>query len=390
MQNKSKFDELLISYLSNELNKEDEVFVLEWINFDEQNRLYFKELSDVWRLLNVKQAADKIDVNDEWKYFKRAVNNKQQETYLLKEVESIAGEISYDEKRKTKPTFYRIVTTAIAASVLLVIGLTSVVFKNNKPAKQSFATAVDKRNDTLVTFVKYEKNTSGKLKRILLKDGSEVMLSDKSEVYYREPFSGKRRDITLIGRAYFKVAKDKTKPFTVFSGDISTTVLGTRFTVTAFKNSKNIIVRLYEGKVVVKPVSTIKKNIKDYYLKPGQELTYNNLSSAVSLQLFNVGNTNTVKINNSNKINEQPDVPSVPSNETGSWYMFNNQSLEQVFKQLENMYNVQILYSKREVYNRYFIGKFQKSDSVELVLKQIAALNNLKVTNKNSKFIISK
>ena len=136
MQNKSKFDELLVSYLSNELNKEDEAFVSEWINFDEQNRLYFEELDNVWKLLSVKETTDQIDVNAEWKYFKRAVNNKQQETYLLKEVESIADEIADYEKRKTKPTFYSIVTTAIAASVLLVIGLTSVVFKNNKPAKQ--------------------------------------------------------------------------------------------------------------------------------------------------------------------------------------------------------------------------------------------------------------
>lgn len=70
--------------------------------------------------------------------------------------------------------------------------------------------------------------------------------------------------------------------------------------------------------------------------------------------------------------------------------MFNNQSLEQVFDQLALLYNVDIVYSKKDVFNIYFIGKFNKSDSLEAVISQISAVNNLTVTRQNNKFIIAR
>jgi hypothetical protein len=51
---------------------------------------------------------------------------------------------------------------------------------------------------------------------------------------------------------------------------------------------------------------------------------------------------------------------------------------------------VEIKYEPKEVQKMYFIGKFNKSDSVETILKQIAALNNLIVTRQNNTFIISR
>lgn len=384
---KSKFDELLISYLSNELNPEDEEFVLQWINFDGQNRQYFEELSKVWKLLSIKRTTDNIDVTAEWKHFKQTIAKKQQETYLRKEVEGIGNKITENEKRKRGALYKIVVSTAIAVSVGLVIGLTYSLMMNGKPDTQSVTNT--KKTDAVTAFVRQEKNISGKPKQLILNDGSEIILWDKSEVSYPEPFATNERTVLLKGRAFFKVIKDNKRPFTVFSGAISTTVLGTRFSVTAFEEANNITVRLVEGNVVVKPVAGHKKTlIDDFYLLPGQELMYSTISSTAKVRTFKVNNINPVSIPNSAKIYH--DDPSIPLQEKGSWYMFNNQSLEQVFELLENMYDVEIVYSKREVYNKYFIGKFEKSDSVEVVLKQIAKLNNLNVTKENNKFIIGK
>ncbi len=60
--------------------------------------------------------------------------------------------------------------------------------------------------------------------------------------------------------------------------------------------------------------------------------------------------------------------------------MFNNQPLAQVFKQLEEMYGVEIVYRTADIEKMYFIGKFSKNDSVANILNQIASLNNLTVT----------
>lgn len=70
--------------------------------------------------------------------------------------------------------------------------------------------------------------------------------------------------------------------------------------------------------------------------------------------------------------------------------MFNNQPLEQVFKQLEDLFNVEIVYSKKDISKIYFISTFRNSDSLDSILNQIGRLNNLKVTRKNDKFIITK
>lgn len=70
--------------------------------------------------------------------------------------------------------------------------------------------------------------------------------------------------------------------------------------------------------------------------------------------------------------------------------MFNNQSLIEIFHSLEMMYDVKIIYAKKDVEQRYFIGTFSKSDAVESILQQIAVLNKLTVTKKDSSFIIKK
>jgi transmembrane sensor len=390
MQDNSKFDELLISYLSNELNQEDEAFVIEWINFNDGNRRYFEEFKSLWRLLEVKNNVDDVDVNREWNEFQHAISNRQQKPYALKTIESNDPEIVEEEIPRTRSVLYKsIITTAVAASLLIIVGFISGFFNSDKRCSPGISQATKQKSESPSVFIRYEKNTSGKLKQILLGDGTEITLSSNSELSYQEPFAPNRREITLTGKAYFKVAEDKARPFTVFSGDLSTTVLGTKFTVTAFRKAQTIVVRLFEGKVVVKPVSqNRKKPGKDFYLSPGEELIYNTLSSTAKLRKFVAKQKKTVRPDSLTDIAK--DVPLIPLNEKGSWFMFNNQSLDLVLDQLANLYDVKIVYSKADVKRKYFIGKFEKSESVENVLNQIAALNNLKVQKKADKFILSK
>jgi ferric-dicitrate binding protein FerR (iron transport regulator) len=275
-------------------------------------------------------------------------------------------------------------STAIAALLLLIIGLGWSVFQNKKPTEKVIAKNVQKIENTHSIFVRHEINNSGGLKQLILQDGTEIILFDKSEVSFQEPFTGNRRDISLKGKADFKVAKDKTRPFTVFSGDIATTVLGTKFTITAFQNMNDITVTLYEGRVVVKSAENVKRKLrKNYYLLPGQQLIYDKSKSIIKLRANKTGNSS--KQNKSHK-----DNLSIPQYNKGSWFMFNNQPLGQVFDHLSIMYRVKIVYSKREVDNINFIGTFAQSDSLEHIIEQIAALNQLKVTKNNNRFIINK
>lgn len=292
------------------------------------------------------------------------------------------------ESGRQKASVIRVWTRrlAIAASVILVIGLAWMFFVKDKQ-ERAITSNLTKKTDNIVFVLRHEVNTSGKEKRIQLPDGSMIVLANKSEITFRQPFNTER-DITLIGKAYFKVAKDKTKPFTVFSGDISTTALGTEFTVTTFKKNNQIIVRLYEGKVVVKAVNKSNKKLKkDIYLLAGQSFVYNSQIPAKVKELKIDG------IFAPEKIIKQElsfDDPSLPEKIESSYFMFNNQPLAEVFDNLSALYSANIIYDKKDVESLYLIGKYNRTDSLETILKRIATVNNLKVTKENDAFIISK
>jgi hypothetical protein len=275
---------------------------------------------------------------------------------------------------------------AIAASVIMVIALNSSWFSRDN-GKEHVATSKTKPTEKLFAVSRHEVNNSGKDRAIRLQDGSMIVLSDGSEVDFLEPFTHKR-EIALKGKAYFRVAKDQSRPFSVVSGEITTTALGTEFLVTAFANESRISVRLYEGKVLIQPIgNSIDKIKKDIYLTSGQEFIYENTVTA-KIRKFNI--KDAAADNNAFDQETALDNPSVPQDTKGSWYMFNNQALEQVFDQLAEMYEVEIRYNKKEIQNIYYIGQFSKSDSVINVLKRIATLNNLTITEKGKTFIITK
>jgi hypothetical protein len=241
------------------------------------------------------------------------------------------------------------------------------------------------KNSTPAAILQHQINNSGKDKKLLLEDGSEIILANQSELYYYEPFVDNKRDISLIGKATFHVAKDSKRPFTVASGDIATTALGTSFTVTSFDREDLITVQLFEGKVVIKSIEKASRKLdKDYFLLPGHEFIYNKKNHTALLRRF--AHDKKGGLINPRKINS--DNPSLPKEKTGAWYMFNNQPLTEVFEQLESMYQVDIVYDPLTISQIYFIGKFEKADSIEAILKKITFSNKLKLRREGNKFIV--
>ena len=63
-----------------------------------------------------------------------------------------------------------------------------------------------------------------------LSDGTEVILNAGSILRYPVNFAGDKREVELVGEAFFKVAKSD-KPFFVRMGENNIRVYGTRFNV---------------------------------------------------------------------------------------------------------------------------------------------------------------
>ncbi len=394
MDGKETLENLIVSYLLGELDQEKQEWVREQIRSDAQWRQAYDDLRKMVQLVGFSHTSENVDLDREWLLFEEARVVKEHPELFLHEAERFGNGVIKEIRLKRKTRILKIVSmSAVAASLILATGWALTFFAQQKTVRPAVATVARRKNEPAAPAARQLINHTTSPKQYLLQDGTTVLLSAGSEVGLQEPFEPGRRDVYLTGNATFQVAKDKARPFTVYSGGISTTALGTRFTVTAFKNSNHIRVVLHEGKVVVKGVGDMRKKVrKDYYLVAGQEFVWENRLEG----LARVQNTESdaepmlASTKAATSAELTPERPSIPSLGKTSWYMFNNKSLPHVFNQLMSIYETEIIYNRADLEKKYFIGTFNQGDSLETVLKQIAILNGLRVTREHQKFIVTK
>lgn len=276
---------------------------------------------------------------------------------------------------RNRPLVRTIKRLAVAAAILLAIGLGwQYFYKTGKGTQTPAAEQLAEVKTTHYTLQR-RMNTTNKPLQVALQDGSSVTLTPGSILEFNEPLvKDQKRSIYLKGQAFFSVAKDSTTPFTVNSDGISTTALGTTFTIQAFEKDPFISVHLHTGKVVVQPADSMGRKMKEpIYLVPGNIMVYDKAKMLA-----------TVKAANSN-LTKAAGKTVVPN-----WYMFSNQPLDQVFQQLEELYGVQINYAKDDLKDMYFIGRFEKTDSLEHIIRDIAILNKLLVAKQGNTYTLSK
>jgi transmembrane sensor len=387
MDSYHSIDELLIRYLMGDLNELEKDFVRAWIDQEEQNNKHFEALEIAWRMFDIGLTADKTDLDKEWNYFKRNITAPH--------LKVVAGTNDQDDSLPTigmkQESSRRMPLAAMIAGSFLLLILIGVHFYFKGVMTNRTAVLIkERKNISRVIKTKFERNLTSLPKKLTLDDGSEIVLYENSEISFEEGFAGEKRDIKLFGKATFKVAKDKTKPFTVYSGDVATTALGTKFSVSSYDEQDKIIIRLYEGKIVVKSSpECVKKMSMDYFLVAGNELEYNKINvNAVVRPLHNV-RTRAGGIDQSDQqiIAEHP---SLVLDKPDTWIMFNNQGLDQVLDQLALIFDQKINYSRKDIGKIYFIGKFDKSEGLKNILEQIAELNGLQVISKVNDFEIRK
>jgi transmembrane sensor len=89
---------------------------------------------------------------------------------------------------------------------------------------------------------------TGEHRDLALSDGSTIVLGARSSV--QVDYSDRLRSVVLLrGQAFFEVAKDPARPFTVAAGSGTITAVGTAFNVE--RSAERVIVTVTEGKVEV-------------------------------------------------------------------------------------------------------------------------------------------
>lgn len=145
---------------------------------------------------------------------------------------------------------------ALAASLLIIVSMAATVWWYLGQIQDSIIVATTDAYETKV---------------IDLPDGSTVNLRPASTLSYPEKFTGDTRDIALDGAAYFEVAHNPGQAFTIQSPHAATTVLGTSFLVTDFKNSNRATVLVNSGTVRFQP----NRSEKSLLLEKGEEGVFN-------------------------------------------------------------------------------------------------------------------
>ena len=261
------------------------------------------------------------------------------------------------DKNTATPLVYRsyFKWATVAASIVLVAGLSwhFILTKQKSAIINASAAPITKNifNNTLQKMM------------LSLSDGSTVELSPNSKLSFPETFNSLKRDVTLNGEATFNIAKDAARPFFVNSNSVLITVLGTRFTVNSFESDSATKVILHEGKVMVKTPDSSLGNKNEYYLAPGDVFL-------------------------SKKVNKRSHVLHLEKDKDDD-YVFDNYPFDVVFDQLQIIYNTKIIYNKAELGNRSFIGKIDKKDSLDHILKSITLLNKFSLHKQGDSYIIS-
>ncbi len=138
-------------------------------------------------------------------------------------------------------------TFAKVAAAISILAITSVIFFWFSPEN------INNDQNLVETINTIEKsNKAGEKTIFILSDSTRITLNANSKLSFPEKFSDNKRQVQLEGEAFFEVTKDTSRPFTIKSGEVITTVLGTSFNINAYPTSRIIKVAVATGKVSVK------------------------------------------------------------------------------------------------------------------------------------------
>jgi ferric-dicitrate binding protein FerR (iron transport regulator) len=201
-------------------------------------------------------------------------------------------------------------------------------------------------------------------KPLTLPDGSQVVLRKGATLSYPETFSGREREVSLTGEAYFDVQHDAAHPFRIQTTRATLEVLGTSFTINNAAGQDELVVST--GKVLF----TNKANTGDKHIIVPHQYS---------------------KLNDKGFDIRPLDNPNFLSWKTGM-LVFDNTSIDQVAAALADHYNVFIkpdsLLMKQRVVPT-ITAKFNRQP-IDSVLEEIKLLANISHRKQNDTIFLFK
>lgn len=311
MNTKRSVKSKIISHLDGDIRPEEQQEILVWMNQSEENARYYAEIKDIWEAT---QANFNViaGTEQEWKEF--------------------VGKVDLSKKTKNHKIgndWRRFLSIAAVLMLGVFIGVTVVKIL---PAK----------NEPLFCSASAPK---GSISQMLLPDSTVIFLNAGSEIKYSVDLVSSKREVFLKGEAWFKVARDRKRPFVVHTGFYDVQVLGTEFNVKAYDSDLRIETTLEEGSVQI--LSTEKFRMAGQItLNPGEQMVYNK------------GNNNF-------------QVKSVDAHLFSSWkenkLEFIKMSLRELLVLLERKYGVNIEVVNPEILDYHYSGTIKNESILDVM-----------------------
>lgn len=198
---------------------------------------------------------------------------------------------------------------------------------------------------------------------LVLADGTKVMLNAETCLRFPEVFGAGERKVFLEGEAYFEVAKEQERPFTVAFREGEVRVLGTQFNVKAYEG-QDAVATLVRGKVEVA------SGQEAVVLQPGQQCR------------VVTGDTPGLEVS-------EADLMEALAWKNGE-FVFKDASLEQVLGELSRWYNVEIGYD-REMFEGTRVHIYMnRTQTLKEALDMLAKAWDIRYERKGEKIIIDR
>ena len=325
-------EDIIIRFLQNTINSEEEEILNDWLNENVQNIIVFRRYLEIWDAEKI--APEKKNLTN-WEKFRNQL--KESEQVVVKPYKTIS---------LNRWLWY----AAMLAGIILG---TSTLFN-----------VVKKANTELVATHVVE-NREGVLKHIL-PDGSIVWLQANSQLSYVPRFEGQTRSVLLKGDAYFEVHKNELQPFIVHLGNVDVKVKGTEFMVHSELGSR-IAVTLVTGGVDVDTRNKEGEMIQHVQLQPDQQANIDMGTGAIRVQSVSAGNYAVWK---------------------DGTYRFSDEELVDVVQQLSFRFLQEIRLSDN-LRNKRITGRGTPQHSLETILENISGVYSLQFRKESGYIYIS-
>ena len=212
----------------------------------------------------------------------------------------------------------------------------------------------------------------GSISKMMLADGSEIVINAGSSVSYDAGFNISNRNLFLQGEAYFKVNRQATLPFIVNAGDISIRSVGTTFNVKAYGEEPAIEMTLVEGSVVISRNNEKKSEIlTDLY--PNQKAIFFRDAQKPVIKDILESEPGAYRPDDSDEknlfVSESVDINQITA-WTNNELVIKSEKLETLVVKLQRKYDVEFVFSDEKI-KQYRITGLLRNEPIEQVLTAI-------------------